>query len=539
MQRRVFGTECEYALFYSVKHGETRALSEFSGVTDSRGAAGLSFSTLLHPSTMLPEEVLAQQVQVPKLYWDDESLLERLKRVTSYLVASLTKRGHPFAGEFLGNGGRFYIDRGAHPEYATPECATVRDVVAHEKAGDRIVRELVELAETFMAETGRPGSLRIFKNNVDSFGTTYGHHENYLVRPRVTENIEFLVPFLVTRQIFSGAGKVATRGTSDEGPYQLTQRADFIDRVFSDRTSQVRGIINLRKREIARQGHNRRLHVLVGDSNMSEYALGLKIGTTALVLRLLEEDDLDDLPLLSFPVQAIKNISQAFDCPVEVENRQGQHYNALDIQRIYLEKVHRFLETHESSPCEKEILSLWEGTLAGLRGLKISQGHCTLEEDPGNLRRRIDWLLKLWLINRAQHKSGFDWSDGRARVLDVGYHELDSGSGIFERCEALDLVDRMVDEQEVLKARTEPPPGTRAWTRGMIIQSTSGKNVELIIKNWEKVKIIGRSRSRSAGHPFGRHVRMINRLEIALDDPFMANDASAMEKVREFVQCWD
>ena len=147
-----------------------------------------------------------------------------------------------------------------------------------------------------MAEAGKHGKLRIFKNNVDSFGNTYGAHENYLVTPHAMENIRFLVPFLVSRQIFSGAGKVAVGSTPGESSYQLTQRADFIDRIFSDRTSQVRGIINLRKREIPKHGQNLRLHLLVGDSNMSEYALGLRVGTTALVLRLLEEDSSEDFP---------------------------------------------------------------------------------------------------------------------------------------------------------------------------------------------------------------------------------------------------
>ncbi len=274
------------------------------------------------------------------------------------------------------------------------------------------------------------GKLQVFKNNVDAYGTTYGCHENYLAAPRAIENVSLLVPFLVTRQIFSGAGKVGATGASEFCPYQLTQRADFIDRVFSDRTSQVRGIINLRKREIPKQGQSRRLHVLVGDSNMSEFALGLRAGTTALVLRLLEEDTLEDMPVLESAVEAMKDVSRLFNCPVKLENRQGR-YGALDIQTIYLEKVHRFFDDHQPSHGEEEILQLWGRTLEGLRKVKISSGSWTLEDDPEDMRRRIDWILKLWLINRKQQKDGLDWFDYRLKLLDVHYHDLDPQSGIF------------------------------------------------------------------------------------------------------------
>jgi proteasome accessory factor A len=497
VQTRVFGTECEYALVCSPDDGESR------------------------------------------IRRDDESLLEHLKRLTPFLVASLKTRGHPFAGEFLGNGGRFYIDRGAHPEYATPECAAVRDVVAHEKAGDRIVQELGELASSLMADAGKPGKLRVFKNNVDSFGNTYGTHENYLVTPQAMENIRFMVPFLVTRQVFSGAGKVTAGDPQQrESPYQLTQRADFIDRVFSDRTSQVRGIINLRKREIPRHGQNIRLHVLVGDSNMSEYSLGLRIGTTALVLRLLEEDSPEALPVLASSVNAMKDISRLFHCPIELEHRRGR-YNALDVQEIYLGRVHRFFEDREPSSWEKEILDLWNRTLIGLRGLKISPESWTLEDDPQDLRRRIDWIVKLWLINRAQLQGGLDWRNPRLRLLDVTYHDLDPGNGLFQRCQSLDLIDRMVDEQEIRRAQIEPPQGTRAWIRGTIIQHAWGKNVEIIVKSWENVLVIAKPESRSAAHPFDRHRRMVNRLEIKLEDPLMAEDASELEKVMKFADGWN
>ncbi|MBI5248189.1 MAG: proteasome accessory factor PafA2 family protein [Desulfomonile tiedjei] len=496
MKSRIFGTECEYALFHSQGEGKSKSR------------------------------------------WEDELLLEHLKGITQYLMSALKVVGYPLAGEFLGNGGRFYIDRGAHPEYATPECASVSDVVAHEKAGDRIVWELAELAGFLLAQAGKTGKLHVFKNNVDAFGTTYGCHENYLVAPRAMESISFIVPFLVTRQIFTGAGRVMKGGTTQTGPFQLSQRADFIDRVFSDRTSQVRGIINLRKREIPRQGQNRRLHILVGDSNMSEYALGLRAGTTSLVLRLLEEDAFHDMPVLESSVEAMKDISRRFDCPVKLENRQGR-YNALDIQTIYLEKVHRFFGQHEPGLGEEEILQLWSNTLTGLRKVKISSENWTLEDDPEDLKRRIDWILKLWLINRVQQNKRFDWQDYRLQHLDARYHDLDPVSGIFQRCQELNLTDRMVNDNEIRKAKVVPPDDTRAWTRGMTIQSASGKNVDVIVQNWETIDIVARPKGRSSNHPFDRHRRMVNRLEIKMEDPLVVDHASILEKVRDFVEMWD
>jgi hypothetical protein len=496
LQTRAFGVECEYALMFR------------------------------------PES------DAQKARRDSEPLLDQLKGVTPFMVEAVRTSGWPVAGEFLGNGGRFYIDRGAHPEYATPECAGVRDLVAHEKAGDRIVRDLTERAGILMAEAGRPGKLRVIKNNVDAFGVTYGCHENYLVAPRAIENVSLMVPFFVTRQIFTGAGKVTSKASSEMGSYQLTQRADFIDRVFSDRTSQVRGIINLRKREIPRQGQSRRLHVLVGDSNMSEYALGLRAGTTALVLRLLEEDALDNMPMLASPVDAMKGVSRQFRCPLRLENRQGR-YSALEIQTIYLETVHRFFGRRHPTNAETEILNLWASALAGLKKIRISPDNWTLEDDPDDLRRRIDWILKLWLINRMRQKDGLKWSDHRVKVLDAQYHDINPESSIFERCRALNLTDRMVEEEEILKAQAEPPADTRAWTRGMVIQSASGRNVDVVIKNWDKINIFAAPENRSILHPFDRHRRTVNHLELRLDDPLTVSDASVMERVKNFVEMWD
>jgi proteasome accessory factor A len=495
VENRIFGTECEYALLYS---------------SDAK------------PTTRL---------------LSGEALLDHMKSLTPFLVSSLRPQGYAVAGEFLGNGGRFYIDRGGHPEYATPECRTLKDLVAYEIAGDRILQDLVAGARKLMAEQGHIGKLRVFKNNVDSFGTTYGGHENYLVTPGAMESISSLIPFLVTRQIFAGSGKALSRQSAGESRYQLTQRADFVDRVCSDRTSEVRGIINIRKREIPREGQNRRLHIIVGDSNMSEYAIWLKIGTTSLILRLLEEGALEDMPALSSPVKALKDVSNSLRSPVSLENRSGT-YNALDVQRQYLDRVQRFCDRNGASREDREVLDQWSVTLDGLEKLVISEPIGTLEEDPCNVRSRLDWVLKLWLINRVQRENTIGWDHRKSRLTDLIYHDLDPETGLFQQCLKLHLVERILDDETIDKARYNPPSDTRASIRGMIVQQSEGKNVEVTIDNWEQVKIAANPMKPGSEHPFRRLQRMSNRLDIKLLDPFSAQDNTVKGQVEAFIENW-
>lgn len=495
MKSRILGTECEYALMYC-------------------------------PEGKRTQECLT-----------DQALLERTKGLTQLMVSSLASKGYVYAGEFLGNGGRFYIDRGGHPEYATPECRTPKDLVAYEKAGDRIVLDLTAGAGDLLARSGRGGTLRVFKNNVDSFGTTYGGHENYLVTPAAMEGIGALVPFLVTRQVFTGSGKVKPRHSGGSPPYQLTQRADFVDRVFSDRTSEVRGIINLRKREIPREGRNRRLHIIVGDSNMLEYAIWLKIGTTSLVLRMLEEGALEEMPALSSPVRALKGISNGFNCPVGLEGA-GRRFTAIEVQKLYLERARRFCGSNEVTQDDEEILEQWGLTIDGLERLKVSLETGTLEADPCNLKSKLDWVLKLWLINRVQRDKGVGWEDHRCKLTDLFYHDLDPQTSLFNRCMQLHLTERVLDDDEIAGARHEPPPDTRARIRGMIIQSAQGRNVDVVVENWEVVKIAASADDMGSEHPFRRLRRMSNRLDVKLLDPFAAHDAAVTEEVEAFLANW-
>ena len=496
MRKRIFGTECEYAPAFHSRDGAR--------------VVGLN----------------------------GEALLDHLKRLSGLILSSLKQKGYPMAGEFLGNGGRLYIDRGGHPEYATPECMRIEDLVAYEKAGDRIVQELTSLARPLTSGSGAKHRLHILKNNADDYANTYGAHENYLETQRAAENIRQLIPFLVTRQIFAGTGSISTRRAAGTVAYQVSQRADFIKRTFSDRTSTTRGIINTRKREIYREGQNRRLHIIVGDSNMSEIAIGLKVGATVLLLRLLDEGALQDIPELTSPVKALKSISHSWNSRIRLEGRKGR-YTAMEVQSIYLDKVHCFYERNGSTPEDVRIIGLWAQILEGLNRLKVTERNWTLEDDPGCLRRKIDWVTKLWLLNRYGGMNTPNVNDRWLKLMDFKYHDLDPDTGLFAQCEALGLVDRMVDDDAVFRAKTCPPENTRARIRGEVIRRTMDKNVDVQIEDWEKINIRAKARTSGVTHPFHQHKGFAKYLKIRLDDPFKALDSSIAEQVDHFVALWN
>jgi proteasome accessory factor A len=347
------------------------------------------------------------------------------------------------------------------------------------------------------------------------------------------DGIEAILSFFVSRQVYTGAGHLAAKKKSADVPYQISQRADHFNRVFSDRTSEVRGIINIRKREVQQPGQDRRLHVIVGDCNMSEHAIGLKNGATAMVLRLLEEGALTYAPRLSSPVQALRQASRSMNTPLEMESGNSR-YSALEIQAIYLDKVQQFFASRSASPEEKMLLALWEEVIVGLKKIKISDTW-ELESDPGELTRKIDWLLKLWLLNRYRTNSNLEWHDKRLKVLDFRYHDLDPATGLYEHCQAAGLVDRMVTDAEIETAISQPPQDTRACTRGRVIQQCMNQKIEVEIENWEKINIRTRQNSNQV-HPFRRHRPVVNALEIKMPDPFQADHPGDMENVTRFLK---
>jgi proteasome accessory factor A len=355
------------------------------------------------------------------------------------------------ADRVLANGARLYNDHG-HPEYATPECRSLRDLVAHDRAGERIV---LACARARLPEA----QVSLFKNNTDFHGMSYGCHEGYLVRRDVPVEalIVGLLPFFVSRQIFAGAGKV---GVESGGPFadtcvfQLSQRADFCDVEASVDTLYRRPIVNTRDEPHANPHDYRRVHVIVGDANMSEFATALKVGTTQLVLELLQSG-WEPLFRVRDPVTAIKAVSRdpSFRWVVPLED--GRTIGGVDLQRIYLRDAQRLFSG--SDPETNWVLREWEAVLDAL------------EKDPSTLTDRIDWVAKRDLLQQFREAEEREWRDEALRSLDLAYHDVDPDAGLYHGLEQAEAVRRIVDDAAIERATTQPPRDTRAFLRGLCV----------------------------------------------------------------------
>src|SRR5512145_864793 len=314
---------------------------------------------------------------------------------------------------FLANGARLYLDVGSHPEYATPECDSILDLVTHDKAGERILEQLLGSAEQRLREEGIRGVIYLFKNNTDSAGNSYGCHENYLTSRRddFGHYAEVLIPFLVSRQIYAGAGKVLQ--TARGAQYCIAQRAEHIWESVSSATTRSRPIINTRDEPLSDAERFRRLHVIVGDSNMSEYATFLKVGATSILLRMLEDPafGLRDMTLEN-PIRAIREISHDLTMKRLVRLVNGRDVSALDIQGEYLSRAKRYAETKGLSPLEEKALAMWEYCLT------------CLESDPFKLDREVDWVIKHKLIEGYADKHSLPMSHPKVALLDLQYHDV-------------------------------------------------------------------------------------------------------------------
>src|SRR6476659_8072876 len=315
--------------------------------------------------------------------------------VARYLFRKVVSWGRS-SNVFLGNGSRLYLDVGSHPEYATPECDDVREAVIHDKAGERIIEGLVEDAQQRLAEEGIPGEIYVFKNNTDSAGNSYGCHENYCVgRAGEFQKIsDVLIPFLVSRQITCGAGKVVT--SSAGAKFCVSQRADHIWEGVSSATTRSRPIINTRDEPHADAEKYRRLHVIVGDSNMSETTTLLKLGSADLVLRMIEAGGVMRHMALENPIRAIRTMSHDPTGRATVRLANGRELSALDMQREYFDKALDFVDREGMTSADtKQVLDLWGRALDA-----IATG------DLGAIDTEIDWVIKHRLIERYRERHG-------------------------------------------------------------------------------------------------------------------------------------
>ncbi len=396
--------------------------------------------------------------------------------VARYLFRKVVSWGRS-SNVFLANGARLYLDVGSHPEYATPECDSVYDLVVHDKAGERILEELTVNAEERLREEGIRGTIHLFKNNTDSAGNSYGCHENYLTSRTddLSHFSEVLIPFLVSRQIYAGAGKVlhTTRGAG----YCIAQRAEHIWEGVSSATTRSRPIINTRDEPHADAERYRRLHVIVGDSNMSEYTNFLKVGVVALMLRMLEDPTvvLRDMTLEN-PIRAIREISHDITCRRQVRLANGREASAFDIQAEYLTRARRYADTHELSTLEKQALDMWE--------------HCmtAIEQDPLQLDREVDWVIKYHLLERYRERHGLEMDDARIALMDLQYHDVNRERGLFYLMQDRGLVERICVDSDIDHAVANPPETTRARLRGEFIRKAKERKRDYTV-DWVHLKL--------------------------------------------------
>jgi proteasome accessory factor A len=396
--------------------------------------------------------------------------------VARYLFRRVVSWGRS-SNVFLENGSRLYLDVGSHPEYATAECDSIRDLVRQDKAGERILEELMIQAEERLQEEGIRGQIYLFKNNTDFAGNSYGCHENYLTA-RTADTSAYgsvLIPFLVTRQIYSGAGHILQTA---RGPvYVLSQRAEHVWESMSSATTRSRPIIKTRDEPHADPEKHRRLHVIVGDSNMSEYATFLKVGAASCVLMMLESKGFA-LPNfeLENPIRAIREISQDVTCTRKVRLANGREVSALDIQRDLYEFAQRYHDTRGFPAEEAEALEMWGEVLKGL------------ESDPQSLDDRIDWMIKLRLLESFQSRHSCQLDDARMQMLDLQYHDIRRDRGTFYKLEDRGLARRMVTDPSITQAMNLPPQTTRAKLRGDFIRRAKERKRDFTV-DWVHLKL--------------------------------------------------
>lgn len=395
--------------------------------------------------------------------------------VARYLFRRVVSWGRS-SNVFLENGARLYLDVGSHPEYATPECDSLYELVAHDKAGERVLEGLLHSAESRLDEEGIRGEVYLFKNNTDSAGNSYGCHENYLVTRQgdFQRMLDTLIPFLVSRQIFCGAGKVLQTA---RGPmFSLAQRAEHIWEGVSSATTRSRPIINTRDEPHADAERYRRLHVIAGDSNMSEYAAYAKVGSTMALLQMIEEGVVFRDLTLENPIRALREISHDLTCRRRVRLGNGRELSALDIQWEYLERVLRYDRAHPFPPQVGAAVQMWEHLLTGL------------EKDPFSLRRECDWVAKYHLVEDYRAHRHLDLGDPRIALLDLAYHDVTRDRGLYYILERRGMMERVVTDDDVDRALLEPPQTTRARLRGQFIKAAKARQRDFTV-DWVHLKL--------------------------------------------------
>ncbi|MEU3404032.1 Pup--protein ligase [Streptomyces sp. NPDC006670] len=397
--------------------------------------------------------------------------------VARYLFRRVVSWGRS-SNVFLRNGARLYLDVGSHPEYATPECDSLTELVTHDKAGERILEGLLVDAERRLHEEGIAGDVYLFKNNTDSAGNSYGCHENYLVarHGEFSRLADILIPFLVTRQLICGAGKVLQ--TPRGAVYCVSQRAEHIWEGVSSATTRSRPIINTRDEPHADAERYRRLHVIVGDSNMSETTMLLKVGATDLVLRMIEAGTVMRDLTLENPIRAIREVSHDITGQRKVRLASGREASALEIQREYYDKALDFAERRGiRTGTVERVLELWGRTLDAIEA-----------EDLDRIGREIDWVMKYQLIERYRAKHNMTMSNPRVAQIDLAYHDIHRRRGLYYLLERKGQAERVCNDLKIFEGKSVPPQTTRARLRGDFIRRAQEQRRDFTV-DWVHLKL--------------------------------------------------
>jgi proteasome accessory factor A len=368
----------------------------------------------------------------------------------------------------LSNGARLYVDH-AHPEYAGPETYDPREAALYDKAGERIMHRAASAASE---AAGRHVSL--YKNNSDGKGNSYGAHENYLLSRETpfSDVIRYATTFMVTRQIFTGSGKLGKENDREDVDFQITQRADFFEEEVGLETTLKRPIINTRDEPHGDPSQYRRLHVILGDANLSEYQIFLKLGSTALVLAALEDGAIPDSLDLADPVNSCWQVSHdlALTRPLELDG--GGSATALELQSRYLEWLTKYVEKELDDPVWDEVIGEWERTLD------------LLATKPEALADTLDWVAKRRFLEGYVNRDGLQWTNSKLRAFDLQYHDVDPGKGLYNRLADRGSMRRMFTDEEIDEASESPPTRTRAYFRGRCVSDFAGS---LVAANWDSL----------------------------------------------------
>ena len=426
--------------------------------------------------------------------------------VARYLFRKVVVWGRS-SNVFLPNGGRLYLDVGSHPEYATAECDNLSDLIKQDQAGDRIVEELAVSAEIRLNAEGIKGQIHLFKNNMDAAGNSYGCHENFSVsrKKNFEEVTESIIPFLITRQIFCGAGKWIS--SSKGANFQISQRAEHMWESVSSATTRSRPIINTRDEPHADPEEYRRLHIIVGDSNMSETTTVLKVATTELMLRAAELGLLKDKFTIENPIKTIREISNDLKFRNSFRLSSGREITALQMQNEMYDIVLSMpgLDEILEKPFYRYALNLWRRSLDALES-----------EDYSLVDMELDWMIKRKFMNSYKEKHQLNDMDSRLILLDISYHNIRKDRGLFYILEKSGMARTLITNNDVNSAMENPPETTRAALRGRFIKVAQEKKRDFTV-DWVNLKINDQQQSSIAcKDPFKNIDERVDKLIAAL-----------------------